>query len=39
LVSDKTEVEVISTETAAEAKSQAFQEALAKLTALNDKAK
>lgn len=39
LVSDKTEVEVISTETAAEAKAQAFQEALAKLTALNDKAK
>ena len=39
MVSDKTEVEVITTETAAEAKSQAFQEALAKLTALNDKAK
>jgi hypothetical protein len=39
IVSDKTEVEVIDNASAAEAKQTAFQEALAKLAALNDKAK
>jgi hypothetical protein len=39
MVADKTEVEVIDNGSAAEAKQAAFQEALAKLALLNDKAK
>jgi hypothetical protein len=39
LVSDKSEVEVVDSTQAVDAKQQAFQEALAKLASLNDKAK
>ena len=39
MVSDKTEVEVVENGSVAEAKQTAFQEALAKLAALSDKAK
>jgi hypothetical protein len=39
MVSDKQEVEVINTETEAETRQLVFQEALAKLTALGDRAK